>query len=63
VGDECVGENGSVVTGWKRMGGDGEGWGKRVCERAQNKLWDREAVGLSTGEGWRVKGLRVEMRG
>jgi hypothetical protein len=28
VGDECVGGRGSLVTGWERMGGEGEGRGK-----------------------------------
>jgi hypothetical protein len=37
------------------MGGKDEGWGKRVGER--------RAMGFSTGEGWRVKGERVGMRG
>jgi hypothetical protein len=45
------------------MGGEGEGWGKIVCERGQNKLWDRGTMGFSTGEGWRMKGVRVGMRG
>jgi hypothetical protein len=34
-----------------------------VVERGQNKLLGREAMGFSTGEGWRVKVVRVEMRG
>jgi hypothetical protein len=42
---------------------EGEGWGKRVGKRGKNKLWDRGAMGFSTGEGWRVKGMRVEIRG
>jgi hypothetical protein len=38
------------------------GWGKRVGERGQNDLLDKGAMSFSTGEGWRVKGLRVGMR-
>jgi hypothetical protein len=34
-----------------------------VGERGKNKLWDRRAMGFNTGEGWRVKGMRVGMRG
>jgi hypothetical protein len=37
------------------MGGEGEGWEKRVGERG--------SMGFSTREGWRVKGLRVGMKG
>jgi hypothetical protein len=62
VGDECVGEKGSVVTGWKRMGGDGEGLGKRVCERSRMSYWGGEQMDFSTGEGERVKKIRVGMR-
>jgi hypothetical protein len=29
LGDECVGGRGSLVTGWGRMGEEGEGRGKR----------------------------------
>jgi hypothetical protein len=45
------------------MGGNIEGWGKRGAERGQNKLWDRGAMDFSTGDGWRVKGVRVGIRG
>jgi hypothetical protein len=45
------------------MGGEGEGWGKSVGERGQNVLLDRGAMGFSTGERWRVKGVRVGMGG
>jgi hypothetical protein len=38
AGDECVGVRGSLVTGWGRMGGKGEGWEKRVSEKGQNEL-------------------------
>jgi hypothetical protein len=31
--------------------------------RGQNKLLDKGAMGFSTVEGWRVKGLKVGMRG
>jgi hypothetical protein len=39
------------------------GWGKRVGEKRQNELLERGAMGFSTGERGRVKGVRVEMRG
>jgi hypothetical protein len=45
------------------MGGEGEGCEKRMGERGQNKLWDRAAMVFSTGEGWRLNWVRVEMRG
>jgi hypothetical protein len=45
------------------MGEEDEGWGRRVGEREQNKLLEGGAMGSSTGEGWRVKGVRVGMRG
>jgi hypothetical protein len=45
------------------MGGEGEGWGKRMGERGQKELLERGAMGFSTREGWRVKGVRVGMRG
>jgi hypothetical protein len=38
------------------MGGEGEG------ERRQNKLLGKRAINFSTGEGGRVKGVRVGMR-
>jgi hypothetical protein len=44
------------------MGGEGEGWGKRVVEKGKNKLFGRQAMNFSTGEGGRVKGIRVGMR-
>jgi hypothetical protein len=44
------------------MGGEGEGWGKRVGEKGQNELL-KGAMVFSTGEGWRVIGVRVGMRG
>jgi hypothetical protein len=43
------------------MGGQGEGWGKRVGEKRQNKLLGG-AMDFSTGEGGRVKWMRVGMR-
>jgi hypothetical protein len=43
------------------MGGEGEGCRRRVGERGQNKLWDMGAMGFNTGEGLRVKGVRVGM--
>jgi hypothetical protein len=36
AGDECIGGRGSLVIGWGRMGGKGEGWEKRVGEKGQN---------------------------
>jgi hypothetical protein len=63
VGDECEGGRGSLVTGSGKMGGEGEDWGKRFGERGQKELLERGAMGFSTGEGWRVKGVRVGMRG
>jgi hypothetical protein len=44
------------------MGGEGVGLGKRVGEKGQNELLGRGAMDFSTGEGGRVKGMRVEMR-
>jgi hypothetical protein len=37
--------------------------GREWLRGRQNKLWDRGAMGFSTGEGWRVKRMRVGMRG
>jgi hypothetical protein len=34
-----------------------------VGEKRQNELLERGAMGFSTGEGWRVKGVTVGMRG
>jgi hypothetical protein len=45
------------------MRGESEGCGKRVSERMQNVLLGRGAMCFSTEEGWRVKGMRVGMRG
>jgi hypothetical protein len=44
VGGECVGGRGSVVTGWGRIGGEGED-GERVDEKGQ-KVVGRENNGL-----------------
>jgi hypothetical protein len=44
------------------MGGKGEGWEKRVGEKGQNELLEREEMEFSKGEGQRVKGMRVGMR-
>jgi hypothetical protein len=63
LGDECEGRRGRLVTGWRRMTEEGEGWGKRVGEKGQNELLERGAMGFSTEEGWRVKGVRVGMKG
>jgi hypothetical protein len=51
-----------LVTGYGRMGGESEFWWKRVCERGQNVLLERGAMGFSTREGWRVKMVSVGMR-
>jgi hypothetical protein len=59
VGDECVGGKGSLVTGYGKMGREGVGWGKKVGEKGQNKFLGRVAMDVSTGEGRRVKGMRV----
>jgi hypothetical protein len=53
---------GYSVTSWGRMGGEGEGWGKKVCEKGQNKLLGRGVMDFSTGEGGRVKRIKVGMR-
>jgi hypothetical protein len=37
VGDKCVGGRGSLVTGWGRMGREGEGWGKRMGEKGRKE--------------------------
>jgi hypothetical protein len=44
------------------MGGEGEGSGKRVGDMGQNMLLGRGAMDFSTGEGERVKEVRVGMR-
>jgi hypothetical protein len=41
------------------MGREGEGWGKLVGEKGQNELLDRREIGFNTGEGQKVKGVRV----
>jgi hypothetical protein len=51
------------VAGWRIVRGKGEGLGKRVGEKGQNKLLVRGAMDVITGEGGRVKGIRVGMRG
>jgi hypothetical protein len=62
VGSEYVGGRGSLVTGGARIGGEGEGWGNRVGEKGQNELLGRGAMDFSTGEGGRVKRMRMGMR-
>jgi hypothetical protein len=44
------------------MGGEVEGWGKRVGEKGQNMLLKRGAMDFSTQEGGRVKTVRIGMR-
>jgi hypothetical protein len=38
------------------MGGEGEGWEKRVSEKGQNELLERGAMGFGTGDAQRVRG-------
>jgi hypothetical protein len=35
VGDECVGGRGCLVTGWGRMGGEGEGLGREWMRKGR----------------------------
>jgi hypothetical protein len=35
VGDEYEGGSGSLVTDWRRMGGEGEGWGREWVRRSR----------------------------
>jgi hypothetical protein len=42
---------------------EGEVWGMRVDKKGQNELLEKGTMGFSTGEGGRVKGVRVGMRG
>jgi hypothetical protein len=44
------------------MAGECDGWGKRVDEKGQNKFLGRGAMDFSTGEGERMKVVRVRMR-
>jgi hypothetical protein len=44
------------------MGGESEGWGKRVGEKGQKELLGMGAMDFSTREGGRVKRIRVGMR-
>jgi hypothetical protein len=62
AGDECVGGKCSLVTGWGRIGREGEGWVNRVGKKGLNELLGRRAMDFSTREGGRVKGVRVGMR-
>jgi hypothetical protein len=50
VGDESIGGSSSLVTGWGRIGGEGEGLGNRVGEKGQNYLLGRGEIDFSTGE-------------
>jgi hypothetical protein len=40
VGDECVGERGSLVTGWSRIGGEGEGRRREWVRRGRMSCWE-----------------------
>jgi hypothetical protein len=42
VGDECAGGRGSLVTGWGRMGGEGEGRGREWVRRGRTSCWGGE---------------------
>jgi hypothetical protein len=44
------------------MGGKSEGWEKRVSEKGQNEFLVWRTMDISTGEGGRVKGMRIGMR-
>jgi hypothetical protein len=46
-----------------RIEGESEDWRKRVGERGKNELLGKGAMGFSTRERRRVKGVRVGMRG
>jgi hypothetical protein len=37
------------------MGGEGEGWRKRVDEKGQNEFLERGAMGFNSGDGGRVE--------
>jgi hypothetical protein len=40
--DECVGERGSLVTGWGRMGAEGEGREREWVRRGRTSGWEVE---------------------
>jgi hypothetical protein len=42
LGDECEGGSSSLVTGLGRVGGEGEGSGKKVGEGGRMSCWRRE---------------------
>jgi hypothetical protein len=42
AGSECVGRRGSVVTGWGRLGGEGEGMGREWMRRGRKSNWEGE---------------------
>jgi hypothetical protein len=42
AGGECVGERGSLVTGWGRMGREGEGKGRVWMRRGRKSSWEGE---------------------
>jgi hypothetical protein len=42
AGGECVGVRGSVVTGWGRTGGGGEGRGREWMRRGRKSSWEGE---------------------
>jgi hypothetical protein len=61
VGGEYVGERGSMVTGWWRIGGRGED-GERVDEKGQKEQLGGRTMDCSTGKGGKVKGVRLGIR-
>jgi hypothetical protein len=61
AGDECVGERGSLVTVWGRMGGECVGRGREWMRRSRKSSGER-ALDFSTGEGGRMNGVRAGMR-
>jgi hypothetical protein len=61
VGNECEGGRGSLLTGWGRIEGEGEGKGREWVRRGRMICW-KGAMDFSTREGGGVKGVRVGMR-
>jgi hypothetical protein len=49
AGDDFVGGRGSLMTGWGKMEGEGEGWCRESVSRGRTS-WGREAMDFSTGE-------------
>jgi hypothetical protein len=49
------------VTGWGSIGGEGEGWWRQWVRRDRMSCWGK-TMDFSTGEGGKVKGVRVGIR-